>query len=170
MTLLDRSKLLYKESLEAVHDQPLPSLPFQFRVLKKASQKLPTTQLKQNWAALTKKPAIQFSGKQKKYLTDKFEQGVQGMKWDPQAVALEMEVASSNTGTPSFDHHEWLTDTQIKEFFGRLATARRKQQSSESDIQSESLSASQLTQLDTDEESQEFDTTVLDVDEIIFKV
>ncbi|CAF3879765.1 unnamed protein product [Rotaria sp. Silwood1] len=92
------------------------------------------------------------------------------MKWDPQAVALEMEVASSSTETSLFDHHEWLTDTQIKGFFRRLAAARRKQQPPESATQSESSSASQLSQLDSDEESEELDTTVLDVHEIIFKV
>ena len=48
MTLLNRNKLLYKESLESVQDQPLPWLPFQFRVLKYTSRKLKTTQLKQN--------------------------------------------------------------------------------------------------------------------------
>ncbi|CAF1351374.1 unnamed protein product [Didymodactylos carnosus] len=158
------------ESLESVHDQPLPSLPFQFHVLKHASQKTSTTQLKQQWAALTKKPAIQFSDKQKKYLTDKSEQGVQGMKWDPQAVALEIKVRSSSTGTPLFDHHEWLTDTQIKGFSGRLAAARRKRQSPPSATKPQRSSASQLSQSDSDEESEELDTTVLDVDEIISRV
>ncbi|CAF5086396.1 unnamed protein product, partial [Rotaria sp. Silwood1] len=58
----------------------------------------------------------------------------------------------------------------IKGFFGRLAAARRKQQPPESATQSQSSSASQVSQLDSDEESEELDTTVLDVDEIIFKV
>ena len=45
MTLLDRSKLLYKEGLESVHDQPLPSLPFQFHLLKNAPKTSSTIEL-----------------------------------------------------------------------------------------------------------------------------
>lgn len=77
MTLLDRTKLLYKETLESVHDQQLPSLPFQFKVVKSTANQ-PLITLNENWAALTKKSPVPFTDKQKKYLTLKFDAGVQG--------------------------------------------------------------------------------------------
>ncbi len=173
MTLLDRTKLLYKETLESVHDQPLPSLPFQFKVVKSTAKK-PLNTLEENWAALTKKPPAPFSDKQKKYLTAKFDAGVQGMKWDPKAVALEMEVGMTNSGESLFERHEWLTDTQIKSFFGRTAAARRKQQSSHDTTRSSSSATPSQTSLssksDSDEESEDIDSTALDIDEIITKV
>jgi hypothetical protein len=173
MTLLDRTKLLYKETLESVHDQPLPSLPLQFKVVK-STAKEPLSALEANWAVLTKKPPAPFSDKKKKYLNAKFDAGVQDMEWDPKAVALEMEVGMTNSGESLFERHEWLTDTQIKSFLGRIAAARRKQQSSHSKTRSSSSATPSQTSLssksDSDEESEDIDSTALDIDEIVTKV
>ena len=92
------------------------------------------------------------------------------MKWDPRAVALEMECGLSNTGSLLLDRYEWLTETQIKEFFGHLAAARRKHQSSQTASKSQRPSTSSHPQSDLDEESEELDTTALSIDEIISKV
>ena len=92
------------------------------------------------------------------------------MKWDPEAVALEMEVGYSSTGTLLFDRHEWLTHTQIKGFFGRLAAGRRKKQVFQTSSQAQRPSALQAHQFDSDEQSEDLDTSTLDADDIIFKV
>ena len=173
MTLLDRTKLLYKRTLESVHDQPLPSLPFQFKVVRSTAEK-PWNTLEENWAALTKKPPVPFSDKQRKYLTAKFDIGVQGMKWDPKAVTLEMEVGMTNSGELLFERHEWLTETQIKSFFGRIAAARRKQQSANT-VTGPSSSVTQvptssLSSRDSDEEPEDIDSTALDIVEIVTRV
>jgi hypothetical protein len=96
------------------------------------------------------------------------------MKWDPKAVASEMEVEMLNSGELLFERHEWLTDTQIKSVFGRLAAARRKQHSLNSTARSSSYVTQSETRSwsnsDSDEESESVDSTASDTDEIVTRV
>jgi hypothetical protein len=78
-----------------------------------------------------------------------------------------------NSGELVFERHEWLTETQIKSFFGRLAAARRKQRSSTTTARSSTNATQPKTaswsNSDSDEESEGIETA-LDIDEIVIRV
>ena len=61
------------------------------------------------------------------YLTKKFELGeLTGNKADPSDVEREMRATRNESGDRMFSRSEWLTKTQIKGFFSRLAKLKRK--------------------------------------------
>lgn len=69
-----------------------------------------------------------FSENVKAYLRARFDTGVQtGRKADPNQVSKDMRAARNLDGTRKFNRDEWLTKTQIRSFFSRLAAMRRKQ-------------------------------------------
>jgi len=81
------------------------------------------------WAqSKTHAGTVRFSPKVKEYLTTKFMLGERtGRKADPAQVQKDMRNARNMTSNDrQFNCKEWLTTTQIKSFFSRLAASRRK--------------------------------------------
>ena len=83
-----------------------------------------------------------FNEKVKNYLTIRFDLGEQtGRKADPQQVSNDMRKATDEQSNRLFDSKEWLTKSQVRGFFSRLAATRRRQQEpTEVDLNSRDLS------------------------------
>ena len=65
----------------------------------------------------------------KAYLNAKFELGERtGLKADPNQVSADMRNARDEENNRRFSREEWLTQNQIKSYFSRLASAKRKGQ------------------------------------------
>ena len=54
-----------------------------------------------------------------------------GLKADPNQVSADMRNARDEENNRRFSREEWLTKSQIKSYFSRLASARRKGQETE---------------------------------------
>ena len=135
-TLLDKAAVGYAQKLE-VQCQPHPKLRF--------SEQPPsmTDALPQGWAlkSSTSKRA-RFTGKQRKFLADKFQQGESsGRKIDPASVARSMLTAVDSRGNRIFSSADFLTASQIAGFFSRLAS--KKTLSGEEDHEEALVAASQ---------------------------
>ena len=71
----------------------------------------------------------------KEYLTAKFYIGEKTKdKADPTQVALDMRSAEDDNNSRFFRTQEWLTKTQVKGFFSRLAPARRRRGNEDIDL------------------------------------
>ncbi|XP_078352890.1 uncharacterized protein LOC144637689 [Oculina patagonica] len=99
----------------------------------------PPSDLSQGWALSKPRAANRFSPKVRAYLNAKFELGEKtGLKADPNQVSADMRNARDEENNRRFSREEWLTKTQIKGYFSRLASARRKgQQPNDADDQTE---------------------------------
>ena len=51
-----------------------------------------------------------------------------GFKADPEQVSAEMRNSRDEQNNRCFSREEWLTASQIKSYFSRLASSRRKGQ------------------------------------------
>ena len=82
------------------------------------------------WAiSKTHTACTRFSKKVKEYLTGKFVIGERtGRKSDPAQIEKGTRTARNPSNERQFGCTEWLTKTQIKGFFSRLAASRRKEQ------------------------------------------
>ncbi len=61
------------------------------------------------------------------YLTERYDLGeITGMKSNPSDVENDMRNARNERNEKRFSRDEWLTATQIKNFFSRLSAARKK--------------------------------------------
>ena len=84
----------------------------------------PPSHLSQGWAL--SKP---FTPKVKAYLNAKFElREKTGLKADPSQVSADMRNARDEENNCRFSREEWLTKNQIKSYFSRLSSAKRKGQ------------------------------------------
>ena len=73
--------------------------------------------------------STRFLEKVRDYLTAKFLVGERtGCKADPTQVEKDMRTSRSPSNERMFNSSEWLTKSQIKGFFSRLAASRRKDQ------------------------------------------
>ena len=71
--------------------------------------------------------APRFSAKVKEYLIAKFDIGEKTRdKAGPTQVVSDMRSAKDDNNSRLFSREEWLTKTQVKGFFSRLATARKR--------------------------------------------
>ena len=88
------------------------------------------------WALKVSKRAPRISDKVKKFLTEKFMDGVRtGIKADPAQVAKEIQRKKNPDGNLVFMPHEWRYHKQIASFFGRLSARQRHTEiSSVSDV------------------------------------
>lgn len=88
------------------------------------------------WALQSpRRGATRFSNKVKEYLTAKFDIGEKtGDKADPMQVASDMRSAKDDGNSRLFTREEWLTKNQVKGFFSRLATGRRRRRNEDIDI------------------------------------
>ncbi|CAF4541313.1 unnamed protein product, partial [Rotaria sp. Silwood2] len=124
-SLIDKSKILFHQSLTTNHLRSTPLL--SITVVSPVNSSI-IPPLTEHWASQKNKPNIRFNNKQKQYLQEKFNEGVEtGMKWDPARVAEDMEMLTSN-GSYVFNNDECLTQAQIKSYFSRLAVKQRTMQ------------------------------------------
>jgi hypothetical protein len=84
--------------------------------------------LEMGWALhKNRKGNTRFSPKVRDYLKKKFDIGQKtGKKEDPAQVAKDMRKASTPEGERMFTRDEWLTQTQVRGFFSRIAAKLRK--------------------------------------------
>ncbi|PFX16270.1 hypothetical protein AWC38_SpisGene19477 [Stylophora pistillata] len=96
----------------------------------------PVNTVSMGWALpKSRAGSTRFSCKVKNYLTAKFVQGEQsGLKADPQQVSNNMRKARDEQNNRLLDRDEWLTESQVQDFFSRL-TANRKRQQTPSEIE-----------------------------------
>ena len=82
--------------------------------------------LQMGWAiSKTHSGSNRFSLRVKEYLTAKFEIGER--KVDPAQVGKDKRNARNPSNEQLFNFKEWLTKSQIQNFFSRLAASRRKE-------------------------------------------
>ena len=86
----------------------------------------PPSDLSQGWALSKPQVSRRFTPKVKAYLNAKFDLGEKpGLKADPNKVSADMRNARDENNR-RFCREEWLTKNQIKSYFFRLASAKRK--------------------------------------------
>jgi Arf-GAP/Rho-GAP domain/ANK repeat/PH domain-containing protein 3 len=86
------------------------------------------TPLTMGWAINKTTSSTQFPQKVKDYLTARFLIGEKtGCKADPNQVEKDMRTSRNPSNERKFNCKEWLTKTQIKGFFSRLAASRHKE-------------------------------------------
>ena len=89
----------------------------------------PPSDLSQGWALSKPRVSTRFTPKVKAYLNAKFNLGEKrGLRADPNQVSADMRNARDEENKRRFCREEWLTKNQIKSFFSRLASAKRKGQ------------------------------------------
>ena len=105
---------------------------YEFTIARSQSSELepnqaPHSPLQVGWAlGKPRAGGTRFSEKVKTYLNAKFEIGERtGKKADPDQVALSMRNARNEKNERLFERGEWLTKSQIKGFFSRLAARQR---------------------------------------------
>ena len=87
---------------------------------------LPPSGLSQGWALSKPRVSMHFSPKVKAYLNAKFELGEKtGLKADPSQVSADMRNARDEKNNRRFSREKWLTQNQTKNYFSRLASAKR---------------------------------------------
>ena len=81
-----------------------------------------TETLPMGWALQKRVSTGKFPEGVKNYLTAIFDLGeATGRKADPMQVSVDMRMARDESGERIFTREDWLTKTQIKSFFSRLA-------------------------------------------------
>ena len=82
---------------------------------------------REGWALSVAAPCVRFTDRVKAYLTAKFDLGERtGNKATPKDVAADMRKSNNESGERIFTREEWLKESQIKNFFSRLASSRRQ--------------------------------------------
>ncbi|EDO33434.1 predicted protein [Nematostella vectensis] len=118
-TLFDRAAIAYREKL-LQGDELQPTL-------EPVLQEKASNDLCLGWALKTARKATRFSEKQKAFLDEVFQKGIDtGHKLDPATAALEMRYAKDLTGKRRFQVDEFLSDSQVQSYFSRMASKRRK--------------------------------------------
>ena len=106
-----------------------------------------TETLPMGWALQKRVSTGKFPEGVKNYLTAIFDLGeATGRKADPMQVSVDMRMARDESGERIFTREDWLTKTQIKSFFSRLAAARRKRRLQQPSV---SYDEDSETELDT---------------------
>jgi hypothetical protein len=115
------------------------------------------TKLQQGWALSNpRKGGVRFSQKVREYLIKKFDLGeLTGNKADPLQVACAMKNSRDECGDRIFTREEWLTKTQIKGFFSRVAKLRKKGGARKSSKAEELLEDDIIEDFEDDEEENE---------------
>ena len=110
------------------------------------------------WALHRRRGKTRFSANVRNYLQKKFEIGQRtGRKEDPAQVAKAMRAACTTDGVRMFQRDEWLTKTQIKSFFSRMAAKAKKgqlqdTQQSDADTEQDSDSDEEYAHLEDEEQ------------------
>ena len=122
------------------------------------------------WALNSPKTGkVRFSEGVRKYLEDQFEAGEKtGNKADPARVVGDMRTAKDEYGNRLFVTNEWLNAQQIKSFFSRFASKRRKEYLGAGNA-AEKEETEKFLESDTDEEL-ELETQAGLLKEIVMKL
>ena len=85
-----------------------------------------TDPLPKGWALKSStSKRVRFTDKQRKFKADKFQQGESsGRKIDPASVARSMLTAGDSRENRIFSSQDFLTSSQIADFFSRLASKK----------------------------------------------
>ena len=85
------------------------------------------TELQQGWAlSKPRTGGARFSPKVRKYFIKKFDLGeLTGNKANPLQVACDVRNSGNESGDRHFTREEWLTKTEVKGCFSRLAKLRK---------------------------------------------
>ena len=84
------------------------------------------TTVDMGWARRTRKQKTKFSKKQRDYLTQRFQDGIDNRsKFDPKVIAKRMRRDTDSSGKPVFEKSEYLTSKQISSFWSREARNRK---------------------------------------------
>ena len=115
------------------------------------------TELQQGWAlSKPRTGGVRFSPKVREYLIKKFDLGeLTGNKADPLQVACDMRNSRNESGDRHFTREEWLTKTQVKGFFSRLAKLRKNGGACKSRNDEELFDEDLVEDLEDDKEEKE---------------
>lgn len=115
------------------------------------------TELQQGWAlSKPRTGGVRFSQKVREYLIKKFDLGeLTGNKADPLQVACDMRNSRDECGDRIFTREEWLTKTQIKGVFSRVAKLRKKGSARKSSKAEELFEDDIVEDFEDDEEENE---------------
>ena len=121
--LLDKAKVMYVEKLlHGGGEQPVmrsSDIPFGNN----------DDMLLQGWALRTTKSSKRFNERQKSYLDEKFNIGMEtGHKLDPVRVSQDMRFAKDQDGNRRFTLSEFLAPQEIQSYFSRRASKQKKGQ------------------------------------------
>ena len=124
-TLYDTLKLEWAAKFLTIDTYQAKESPSASSLVRKTSTQ--RTLLNMGWAlAPPRTGGVRFSDNVRQYLTAKFELGGKsGRKADPEQVSREMRNARNEKNERRFQRKEWLSKTQIKGFFSRLAKKKR---------------------------------------------
>ncbi|PAV80983.1 hypothetical protein WR25_04779 isoform B [Diploscapter pachys] len=129
-TMLDYAANLYVDELEGgdLGNNPLPELDNAIRdSITVDPQEAAKTQEPIGFAVKKQKTNKPFPEKVRKYLTERFIQGiVKKQKDDPKVVAKEMKTQKDQNGNKIFEPSEYLTWQQITSFFSQLNSKQVK--------------------------------------------
>jgi hypothetical protein len=132
--LTDTAIKTYRSKLESVENRKMVSIMLE-EVTFNENQHCYKQILEHGWALPKPRKVTRYTDKQRKYLVDKFDDGINGTPWKPAAVAVDMEQQTTKDGKFMFAIEELLLTTQIRSFFGRLKSSKRNSQLSNQDIE-----------------------------------
>ncbi|CAF4478486.1 unnamed protein product [Rotaria sp. Silwood2] len=120
VTLMDTAKKMFHTRLSNADNKRVISLSSNDVVLDSNNcDQVP--ELTVGWALPVTRPPVRFTNKQKKFLDEKFNDGIlHGRFWKPETVVSEMQNAKSSQGKFIFDIKEWLTTSQVRGYFSRI--------------------------------------------------
>ena len=97
-----------------------------------------SSELCEGWALPISSGNVRFAEHVKSYLTTKFDLGITaGNKLTPKEVAQDMRRARNEEGERLFSREEWLKESQIKGFFSRLTSSRKRSTPLETETESD---------------------------------
>lgn len=126
-TLYDQLRMQWASKLQAMDASHSLSSQQSYMATHKTNDSYEQTM---GWALhKPKSGSKRFSNNVRVYLIAKFDMGEKtGRKASPTDVEAEMRIARDENNQRRFSRSEWLTANQIKSFFSRLASARKKKQ------------------------------------------
>lgn len=115
---------MFKEQIEHVQKSAFSMVN---KALENADALSTTDPLIVGWALKTRSPQKRMTADQRQYLIDKFIEGERtGNKHDPSDVAKAMRRARNNSKNPRFLPGDYLKTFQIKQYFSRLSSDKKK--------------------------------------------
>ncbi|CAF3133213.1 unnamed protein product [Rotaria sp. Silwood2] len=124
VTLMDTAKKMFHSRLANADNKRIISLsPNDFVFDSNNCDQVP--ELTVGWALPVTRPPVRFTNKQRKFLDEKFNDGIlYGRFWKPETVVSEMQNAKSSQGKFIFDINEWLTTSQVRGYFSRIRSIK----------------------------------------------
>ena len=160
-SLKDTAMKMYCSKLEQVENRRMISLEMNLAEIVDDKENI----LSKGWALPKRKRNAEFSHKQRKYLVEKFDEGVTGAKrWKPTEVMLDMETLKDN-GKFCFTANEILSESQIRSYFARLKHDRQNLASRRSPLDPIVNDKSIKRNIDNSDEDEEIDSELVALEE-----